>query len=67
VTSGTVRLPYVNTCTTLSSALAEPVAATAATARTWLLLEQPGPWGAQSLSASHLSSAWPRAPGCGWR
>jgi hypothetical protein len=55
VTSGTVRLPYVNTCTTLSSALAEPVAATAATARTWLLLEQPGPWGAKALTASHLA------------
>jgi hypothetical protein len=37
--------------------LAEPLAATAATARTWLLIEQPGPWGAKSLTASRLDAA----------
>lgn len=31
--------------------------ATAATARTWLLVEQPGPWGAKALTASHLDPA----------
>ncbi|MFJ5927305.1 sucrase ferredoxin [Kitasatospora sp. NPDC092948] len=44
----------MSTCTTLSRELTEPLAATAATATTWLLLEQPGPWGAQALTASHL-------------
>jgi hypothetical protein len=37
--------------------LAEPVGATAATARTWLLIEQPGPWGAKALKSSHLDPA----------
>lgn len=31
--------------------------ATAATATTWLLVEQPGPWGAKALTASHLDPA----------
>jgi hypothetical protein len=44
-----------------SAELAEPVAATAATARTWLLIEQPGPWGAKALKASHLDPALGRA------
>jgi len=47
----------VNTCTRTSAELAEPVAATAATARTWLLIEQPGPWGAKALKSSHLDPA----------
>lgn len=34
--------------------MGDPLAATAATARTWLLIEQPGPWGAKALTASHL-------------
>jgi len=51
----------VSTCASLSSALAEPVTATAATARTWLLLEQPGPWGAKALTASHLGPGTGRA------
>jgi hypothetical protein len=37
------------------------VAATAATAATWLLIEQPGPWGAKALRASHLDPAVGRA------
>ncbi|MFF7637940.1 sucrase ferredoxin [Kitasatospora sp. NPDC008050] len=41
-------------CTSLSDELAEPLAATAATARTWLLIEQSGPWGAKALTESHL-------------
>ena len=51
----------MTTCTTLSSELAEPLAATAATARTWLLLEQSGPWGAKALSESHLPTELGRA------
>nr|WP_206323248.1 sucrase ferredoxin [Streptomyces sp. HNM0574] len=34
---------------------------TAATARTWLLLEQPGPWGAKALTQSRLDPALGRA------
>lgn len=50
-----------STCSTVSRALHEPVAGTAATARTWLLLEQPGPWGAKALTSSHLDPALGRA------
>ncbi|MFE4049329.1 sucrase ferredoxin [Streptomyces sp. YIM B13518] len=50
-----------STCSNLSRELDEPVAGTAATARTWLLLEQPGPWGAKALTASHLDPALGRA------
>ncbi|MDH6576581.1 sucrase ferredoxin [Kitasatospora sp. MAP5-34] len=45
------------TCATLSSELTEPLAATAATATTWLLIEQTGPWGAKALTESHLDPA----------
>ncbi|MEU9331885.1 sucrase/ferredoxin-like family protein [Streptomyces sp. NPDC048290] len=48
-------------CATVSRDLDEPVSGTAATARTWLLLEQPGPWGAHALTASHLDPAVGRA------
>ncbi|MFD8525209.1 sucrase ferredoxin [Streptomyces capillispiralis] len=51
----------MSTCSTVSRALDEPVAGTAATARTWLLLEQPGPWGAKALTSSHLDPALGRA------
>ncbi|MBW1595532.1 sucrase ferredoxin [Streptomyces sp. JJ38] len=44
----------MTTCASASRNRAEPLAATAATARTWLLLEQPGPWGTDALHASHL-------------
>jgi hypothetical protein len=44
----------VSTCTTLSRELTEPLSGTAATGATWLLLEQPGPWGAKALTQSHL-------------
>ncbi|MFR9673377.1 sucrase ferredoxin [Streptomyces sp. TR06-5] len=44
----------MRTCATESLTRGEPLAATAATARTWLLVEQPGPWGAKALTASHL-------------
>ncbi|MFK0118910.1 sucrase ferredoxin [Streptomyces sp. NPDC090994] len=48
-------------CSTVSQDLDEPVSGTAATARTWLLLEQPGPWGAKALTSSHLDPALGRA------
>ncbi|MFJ9409401.1 sucrase ferredoxin [Streptomyces sp. NPDC101393] len=44
----------MSTCATASRDSAEPVAGTAATARTWLLIEQTGPWGANALTESHL-------------
>ncbi|GGW67055.1 sucrase ferredoxin [Streptomyces griseoloalbus] len=51
----------MSTCTTVSRTLDEPVAGTAATASTWLLLEQSGPWGAKALTSSHLDPALGRA------
>ncbi|MCT2590625.1 sucrase ferredoxin [Streptomyces sp. N2-109] len=44
----------MSTCAITSEAMGEPLAATAATARTWLLIEQPGPWGPKALTGSHL-------------
>ncbi|MGG7571059.1 sucrase ferredoxin [Streptomyces sirii] len=44
----------MSTCATASLESAEPLAGTAATALTWLLIEQPGPWGAKALTDSHL-------------
>jgi hypothetical protein len=55
------RLTYVSTCATASRDLDEPLAGTAATARTWLLLEQSGPWGAKALTSSHLDPELGRA------
>ncbi|MGW6531524.1 sucrase ferredoxin [Streptomyces venezuelae] len=51
----------MSTCATASRDLTEPLAGTAATARTWLLLEQPGPWGAKALTSSHLDPELGRA------
>ncbi|MEV0176665.1 sucrase ferredoxin [Streptomyces sp. NPDC050803] len=48
-------------CSSVSRDLDEPISGTAATARTWLLLEQPGPWGAKALTSSHLDPALGRA------
>ncbi|MDF3298346.1 sucrase ferredoxin [Streptomyces tropicalis] len=47
----------MSTCATVSRDHDEPLSATAATAATWLLLEQPGPWGAKALTSSHLDPA----------
>ncbi|MFK8849571.1 sucrase ferredoxin [Streptomyces sp. Ac-502] len=44
----------MSTCATASRDAAEPVAGTSATARTWLLVEQTGPWGTEALTESHL-------------
>jgi hypothetical protein len=41
-------------CAALAEALEEPLAGTAAVARSWLAIEQPGPWGRDALTASHL-------------
>ncbi|WP_369249679.1 sucrase ferredoxin [Streptomyces sp. R41] len=51
----------MSTCTTASRHLDEPLVGTAATARTWLLIEQPGPWGAKALTSSHLDPVLGRA------
>ncbi|MBV2357016.1 sucrase ferredoxin [Streptomyces sp. J2-1] len=51
----------MSACATVSSSLDEPVSGTAAKARTWLLLEQPGPWGVKALTSSHLDRALGRA------
>ncbi len=51
----------MSTCSTVSQDLAEPIAGTAATATTWLLVEQPGPWGAKALTQSHLDPVLGRA------
>ncbi|MEU8566922.1 sucrase ferredoxin [Streptomyces pathocidini] len=51
----------MSTCATASRTLSEPLAGTAALARTWLLIEQPGPWGAKALTSSHLDPAVGRA------
>ncbi|WP_409469240.1 sucrase ferredoxin [Streptomyces sp. HC307] len=51
----------MSTCATVSRDFDEPISGTAATARTWLLLEQPGPWGARALTSSHLDPALGRA------
>lgn len=51
----------MSTCAIASRESDEPLAATAATARTWLLVEQPGPWGAKALTGSRLDPALGRA------
>ncbi|MFF0161050.1 sucrase ferredoxin [Streptomyces sp. NPDC005263] len=51
----------MSTCSTVSRDLDEPMSGTAATATTWLLLEQAGPWGAKALTSSHLDPALGRA------
>ena len=42
------------TCSARSLALSEPLTATASRVRAWLLVEQPGPWGIDALTASRL-------------
>ncbi|PRY35849.1 sucrase ferredoxin [Umezawaea tangerina] len=44
-------------CSAFSAVLAEPQAGTAATAKAWVCLEQPGPWGPDALLESHLDAA----------
>lgn len=42
------------TCSAIRAQLGEPLAGTAPHARLWVLLEQPGPWGRDALTESHL-------------
>ncbi|WP_049563845.1 sucrase ferredoxin [Streptomyces sp. SBT349] len=51
----------MSVCTIASLAGSEPLAGTAALAATWLLIEQPGPWGAKALVESRLDRAVGRA------
>ncbi len=44
----------VTSCASLSLAREEPLLATASVVRSWLLVEQPGPWGADALRQSAL-------------
>lgn len=45
------------TCSALSEWLAEPLPGTAAVARAWLCIEQPGPWGHNALLDSRFEKA----------
>ena len=49
--------PTATACSAISAELAEPLAGTAAAARTWLCVEQPGPYGAEALVESHFDHA----------
>ncbi len=51
----------MTTCTTIRAATGEPLAGTAPHARLWILLEQPGPWGRDALTESHLPAETGRA------
>lgn len=42
------------TCSALSRELGEALIGTAPVARTWVAIEQPGPWGRDALTGSHL-------------
>lgn len=44
----------MHSCSVLSRASGEPLAGTAPHARLWVVLEQPGPWGRDALTSSHL-------------
>jgi hypothetical protein len=47
----------VTRCSEYARSLGEPLAGTAAYARAWVALEQPGPWGPKALVGSHLDQA----------
>jgi hypothetical protein len=47
-------------CSTISRGLGEPVFATASRVRSWVLLQQQGPWGADALLESRLDPAFAR-------
>ncbi len=46
--------PTPTMCSLLSRSLNEPLAGTAPVAKSWIVLEQPGPWGRKALTQSHL-------------
>jgi hypothetical protein len=56
-----LSLGWVDTCASAAAEWAEPLRGTAASAGAWLLLEQPGPWGAKALTRSHLDPGVGRA------
>lgn len=45
------------TCSALSERLSEPLPGTAAVARAWLCVQQPGPWGHKALLNSRIDTA----------
>jgi hypothetical protein len=51
----------MTTCTQIRATTQEPLAGTSPHARLWVLLEQPGPWGRDALTQSHLPAATGRA------
>ena len=53
--------PARTACSLLSRSLDEPLAGTAPAAKCWIVLEQPGPWGRQALTQSHLDPAFGQA------
>jgi hypothetical protein len=53
--------PRPTACSSRSSQLDEPLAGTAPFAGRWLAVEQPGPWGARALTASHFPQELGRA------
>ena len=53
--------PGQATCAALSGRFREPLPGTAAVARSWLCLEQRGPWGHHALTQSHLDPDLGRA------
>jgi hypothetical protein len=44
----------VSACSEISRRLDEPIVGTAPEATSWIVLEQPGPWGREALTESHL-------------
>jgi hypothetical protein len=50
--------PDATACSALSRLLGEPLAGTAPVANSWIVLEQPGPWGRKALTQSHLDAAF---------
>jgi hypothetical protein len=49
--------PADGACSVLSEQLGEALAGTSAVAEYWLCLEQPGPWGREAITESHLDHA----------
>ena len=49
-----MTLPADDRCSRRARSLSEPLAATASRVRRWLLVEQPGPWGADAVLESRL-------------
>ncbi len=52
--AGFATSPDPESCSVLSDSLDEPAYGTAAVARGWVALEQPGPWGRDAAAQSHL-------------